>query len=159
MHVADDLAPPVDYSAGWLVVAGVLVAAVLAWNLGVLWWGRPPRSRRSAPPRPAELDAVRREHLDRLDRIEAAVRDGSLDLRAAFQQLSATARSFVHEVSDVPATYLTLTDLRTAEVPVVVAALDVIYPPEFAPEIGAAGVATFEEALHRSREVVTASWT
>jgi hypothetical protein len=159
VHVADDLAAPVDYSAAWVVVAGVLVAAVLLWNLSVLWWGRPPAGRRPTPARPADVDEVRRAHLDRLDLIEARVRDGSLDLRTAFQQLSATARSFVHEVSDVPATYLTLSELRAAEVPVVVAALDLIYPPEFAPEIGAAGVATFEEALHRSREVVTASWT
>lgn len=158
MHAADELADPVSYEPVWWVVAAALLVTVLAWNLGVAWWGRPHRVRTAAP-EVADLDDVRRRHLAELDRVEAEVRAGRMALREGFQALSATARSFVHETSDVPARYLALADLRRADVPLVVAAVEVMYPPEFAPDAGQASEAELAEALRRARQVVTASWT
>lgn len=158
-----ELAGPVDYAAIWTLVALGLVAAVLVWNLGVLWWGRPRRVP-APPPAAAAPDpvSVREEHLAELDRIEAGVRAGRLELRPAYQQLSAATRSYVHETTDVPARHLALADLRAAGLAEVAAAVAVMYPPEFAPgrEADAAGPdERFAEALRRAREVVGTSWT
>lgn len=160
MRAAGELAGPVDYAGLWTWVALGLVAAVVVWNLGVLWWGRP---RRTPAPEPAvarrDPEEVRRDHLVRLDRIETEVRAGRLDLRSAYQEMSATARSYVHETTEVPARHLALADLRSHELPLVVAAVEVMYPPEFAPGGEDSAAARFDEALGRAREVVTATWT
>ncbi|WP_121252327.1 hypothetical protein [Nocardioides ferulae] len=154
-----DIAAPVDYAGIWTVAAWALIALVVLWYAVVLWWGRPLRVRATPARSEPDLATVRAEHLARLEAVAAAAHDGSLDLRAAFRGLSEVARSFVEQTSRVPATTLTLADLRALDLPVVVAALEVIYPPEFAPDDPAAAAAAFDEALALAREVVSASWT
>lgn len=153
MLVADELAGPADYADGWWVLAVVLVVLVVVWNGGLLWWGRPRRLTVEAPPVPVDVEAVRAEHLARLARLDAAVRSGALAPRAAHQQLSVTVRSFVHATTDVPASHLTLSELRDRDVPSVVSAVEVMYPPEFAPGDDR-GRASWEHALELARRAV-----
>ncbi|MEV7428677.1 hypothetical protein AB0N29_03595 [Nocardioides sp. NPDC092400] len=153
MLAAGELAGPADYADGWLALAVLLLVAVVAWNAGVAWWGRPTRLPVVPPAQRVDVEAVRAAHLARLDRVEAAVRAGDLDLRSAHHELSATARSFVHETTDVPARHLTLAELRERDVPAVAAAVEVMYPPEFAPG-DAHAEAAWGRALRLAREVV-----
>lgn len=157
MLAADDLAGPADHADGWLVLVVVLLVAVVAWNGGLLWWGRP--IRRSAPvvEPPVDVAAVRREHLHRLAVLEARVRSGDVDLRTAHLQLSALTRSFVHETTDIPARHLTLAELREHDLPAVAAAVAVMYPPEFGRDPQhdpARAVSEWERALTLAREAV-----
>ena len=158
--LADGLAGPVDYAAGWAVAAWGLIAAVVIWHAGLLWWGRP-RRRRPVPAAASEQDvaALRAEHLARFDAVAAAVAEGSLEPRAGYRARREIARSFGEQPPPVPATTLTLAALRALALPLVVAALEVIYPPEFAPADHRGGEAAFDEALALVREVVATPWT
>lgn len=145
-----ELTGPIGYSGWWPVLAIAAVLLVVAYYSGVAWWARR---------RPAVGDGdVRREHLDRLDRIEADLGSGRISARAAHQRLSATVRSYVGEVSELPAPTLTLADLRRSGPPQLAEAIELMYPPEFAPGEQGRADERFGEALRRSRELVS-SWT
>jgi hypothetical protein len=153
MLAAGEFAGPVGYSPVWVVLAGALVLLVLAYYIGVARWasaGFVPDEAASA------LEEARADHLRRIDTIESAVRSGRLPLRAAFQELSLTVRSFVDDVTEVPARYMALEDLRSSADPRVADAIARMYPPEFGPD----DVAPKEllSSLGQARELVT-TWT
>lgn len=145
---------PVGYSSLWLVVAVVLVGLVALYYLRVWAWSR--GSDAPAEPSASPVEAARKAHLKELERLEAAVRSGRTPVRVGFQQLSATVRSFVTDVTDVPAHAMTLTELRESADPRVAEAVAAMYPPEFAP--GSAEPDDFARSLREARELV-ASWT
>jgi len=153
MLAAGEFTGPVGYSPIWLVLTVVLVALVVAYYVAVVRWaaaGFVPDEEASA------LEEARADHLRRIAAIESAVRSGRLPLRTAFQDLSLTVRSFVDEVTDVPARYLALEDLRNSADPKVADAIARMYPPEFGPD----DVAPKEllDSLGQARELVT-RWT
>jgi hypothetical protein len=153
MPAAGEFTGPVGYSAIWVVLAVGLVVLVVAYYVAVARWGAAgfvPDTEASA------LEEARADHLRRIAAIESSVRSGRLPLRAAFQDLSLAVRSFVHEVTDVPARYLALEDLRGSADPKVADAIARMYPPEFGPD----DVAPKEllASLEQARELVT-TWT
>lgn len=152
-----ELAGPVDYAAGWWVLAIGLLVAVVAWNLGVLAWGRPRRV--PAPNAPAvDVAALRRAYLSEIDRIEAAHASGELDLRAAHRRLSAASRAFVAEVTGAGTRAMTLAQLRERDLGPLVDVVEIAYPPAFGP----GSVRPPEElprALTTARAAVNASWS
>lgn len=164
MRAEEVIHGPVAYSAGWLLVAGVLVVAVIAWNVGVWWWGRPgpdagPTDREAAAsPGPVDVAALRRAHLGMLDQIQDDVRAGRCDLRTAHQRLSIVGRAFLHAVSDVPASVLPLSELPREKVPALVEAVSLMYPSEFGRAPASASRADFDEAMRLVRQLVT-TWT
>lgn len=149
-----ELAGPVDYAPTWLVVAAGLVALVVAYYVAVWLWGRGDDTPHADPRE--RVDDARTTHLKELERLEMAVRNGRVPVRSGFQQLSVTVRSFVAEASGVPATSMTLADLRASEHPRVADAIAVMYPPAFAPDTATAD--DFTASLRDARELVT-SWT
>jgi hypothetical protein len=153
MLAAGEFSGPVGYSPIWVVLAVALVGLVLAYFVGVARWaaaGFVPDTEKSA------LEESRADHLRQIAAIESAVRSGRLPLRAAFQDLSLTVRSFVDDVTDVPARFMALEDLRDSADPKVADAIARMYPPEFGPD----DVAPKEllASLEQARELVT-TWT
>jgi len=152
---------PVAYDDRWLWLAVAAVALVAGYYLVVL---RLTRERGDAaddaPPAVAGSSDARRAHLERIDRVAAAVAAGATSAREGHQRLSGIVRSYVGEVSDLPAPTMTLADLRARadRRPELVEAIELMYPPEFAPEGEGRARELFDEALRRSRELVT-SWT
>ncbi|MDO7869216.1 hypothetical protein [Nocardioides jiangxiensis] len=157
MRAADDFVGPVAYGGPWTWLPYLLVLAVVGYYAWVLLAGR-------AAPEPDEefvsrrnpADAVRGRRLQELDRIDQAVRAGRMPLRTGFQQMSAQVRTFVGEVSDVPARSMTLEELRSSPHPRVAEAIALMYPPEFAP--GEASLDDFARSLQQARELVR-TWT
>lgn len=153
MLAAGEFSGPVGYSPIWVVLAVVLVVLVLAYYVWVARWaaaGFVPDEEGSA------LEAARAEHLKQIDAIEAAVRAGRLPLRTGFQELSLTVRSFVNDVTEVPARFMALEDLRASADPKVADAIALMYPPEFGPDDTAPK--ELLASLGQARELVT-SWT
>ncbi|MEX0426589.1 hypothetical protein AB3X52_03080 [Nocardioides sp. DS6] len=141
----------------WLALAGLLVVAV--YYVAVTWWGR----RRTPPPAvawtpPAPRPDPRPVHLAELDRIEKAVYEGALSAREGHQRVSHTVRSYVGEVTPVPADRMTLADLRAAGVVPLAQAVELMYPPAFAPSEEGHAADRFPEAVRRARELV-GTWT
>ena len=153
MLAAGEFTGPVGYSPVWVVLAVVLAVLVMAYYVAVAHWARlgfEPDVEASA------LEEARAEHLKQIDSIEASLRAGRLSLRTAFQELSLTVRSFVDDVTEVPARFMALEDLRHSADPRVADAIARMYPPEFEPE--ETPPKEFLASLVQARELVT-TWT
>lgn len=157
MRAVDEFVGPAAYGGPWTWLPYVLVLGVAAYYAWVLLGGR----RTSEPEEEFvssrnPVDAVRGRRLQEIDRIDQAVRAGQMPLRVGFQKLSAQVRTFVGEVTDVPARAMTLEELRASPHQRVAEAIAVMYPPEFAP--GEASVEDFVRSVQQARELVR-SWT
>jgi len=154
MRAPDELVDPVSYSSLWLWLAVVGLVVVVAYYLLVAWAGR---RRPEVPRQGGDVATVRQRHLGELERIEREVASGSLPAREGHQQLSTTLRSYVAEVTPVNAPVLALDDLRrrAGELgPQLVDALEVMYPPEFAPDDVGGAERAFDDAARRARTLV-----
>ncbi|GHJ58703.1 hypothetical protein NOK12_12210 [Nocardioides sp. OK12] len=151
MRAGGELRPPAAYDDQWLWWAVAALAAVAVYYVLVLWATRTrlERSQPTAGHRPDDVSS-------RLDRIAAAVGNGSITPREGHQQISEAVRAHVAAVSDLPARSMTLADLQQAAPGPLADLVELVYPPAFAP-----GKATarerFDIALQRAREVV-ATW-
>ena len=155
----DEFAGPVGYSSLWLWLAVAGFAVVASYYLVAWFLTRPPRAAGTRWARPADVPDARREHLRRIDAIEAEVRAGRLELRLGHQQLSEVVRSYVQAVSHLPARTMALADFRSQAPAPLTSAIELMYPPEFAPDGGDhQGHERFERAVLASRRLVT-SWS
>lgn len=154
----DEFAGPVDYSGTWLTIALLGLALVAAYYVTV-WALTRPRSEAAAPP---PVTSTRGRSLSRIDSLADEVHNGRLEPRLAHQELSGLVRTYVEEVSDLPARTMTLADLRARAPRQLADAIAVMYPPEFAPDdpddaSREAARAAFDRAVDDARTVV-ASW-
>lgn len=150
-----DFHGPVDYSHRWAWFALLALALVAAYYVASVWLTRP----RPAPPPPPPPPApdLRTQHLARIDAIDRAVRSGELPLREGHQRLSEVVREYVERVTSLPATTMSLADLRLRAPRPLVVIIEAVYPPEFAPDQDTAGEAAerFGVALHHARGLVS----
>lgn len=157
---------PISHSSLWPWLAVLGLAVVALYYLAVTWWARPRRTPTPAAPLPAPAAPPvdpRPAHLAELDRIAREVDEGRLPARVGHQQVSRTVRSYVGAVSPIPADRMTLADLRTAahgraSATLLADAVELMYPPSFAPSEEGRAAERFPEALARARHVVT-TWT
>ena len=154
-----ELAGTVDYAAGWLVLAVVLLVAAAGWNAGVLFWGRPRRVPRSARPTPCDPAVLRARYLEVIDRVEADHARGIIDLREAHRRLSWASRGFVQELTGQTTLSMTLTDLQERDLSGLVAVVENAYPPAFAPPSVDRPDDELATTIHRARAAVEATWS
>lgn len=153
MPAVDEFVGPVGYGAPWTWLPILLVGAVIAYYAWALT--RPAGTAdddAGYPPKDPVEDARKRRLAD-IDRIDSALRQDRITLRAAYQQLSAALRGFVGDVTDLPARAMTLEELREATDPRVADTIEAMYPPEFAPG-ETAGAEDFARSVQQSRELV-----
>jgi hypothetical protein len=86
------------------------------------------------------------------------VRGGGLSARDGHQQLSATVRSYVGTVTALPAQTMALADFRARAPRPLTDAIELMYPPEFAPDDVGQARERFDEALRQARGLV-ATWS
>ena len=118
MSAPDELYPPTQYGWGWLLlVVAVLAVLILgAWLLIVLTRPKtslalPGRVQEALPSSADMLSMLRTEYTERIDRIEADHRAGTLSDRHTNLALSRLVRTFVNEYSGLEAPVLALDDL------------------------------------------------
>lgn len=150
MLAAAEFTGPTSY-APWLTWLAIgLPLLVVAWYAGVTWWARKP-----ATPRRGRLERQRREHLARLDRVEAEVAAGELSLRSAHQSISEIVRSFAAAVGPVDTRPMALEQLRVHGHAGLVDVVALVYPPEFAPGAQGEPSERLAPALGDARTVIT----
>ena len=152
----DEFTGPVTYADWWLWLAVVLLALVVAYYLVSWWITRPPRVPTIARP-DVDVPSAQAEHLGRIDRVVAQVRAGALAPRDGHQQLSEVVRSYVATVTTLPARTMALADFRERAPQELVDTIEVMYPPEFAPDATLAEDA-FDTAVAQARSLV-GTWT
>ncbi|GAA1532220.1 hypothetical protein [Nocardioides humi] len=148
----EEFSGPVGYADRWLWIALGLAVALAVYYLLAWWLTRPPRPRtvaRAGVP----LPDVRQEHLARIDRIDALVRSGELAPRDGHQQLSEVVRDYVAAVTTLPARTMVLADFRDRAPAALVEVIELVYPPEFAPD-DAVARDLFDTAAERARGLV-----
>ena len=154
----DEFNGPVAYGDRWLWLALLGLCLVAVYYLAVVWFTRDRSDRGSVAWPRTDVATARQQHLDRIARIEAAVRAGEVPARDGHQQLSETVRSYVGAVSPIPAPMMTLADFRRQAPRPLTDAIELMYPPEFAPDDVGRARERFEDAVARSRQLV-ASWS
>jgi hypothetical protein len=149
---------PVAYYDRWLWLALLAFLLVGVYYVAVLVLTRA-RTQQPADTwrRPAPPAHPRQRHLGEIDRIEGAARRGEIGLREAHQQLSDTVRGYVDTVTPLPASTMSLADLKAAAPGELAHAIELMYPPEFAPDDENEAQQRFDAALHHARRVV-ATW-
>ncbi|MCX6402244.1 MAG: hypothetical protein NTX33_20205 [Propionibacteriales bacterium] len=155
-ELPEEFTGPVEYADRWLVLAIVLIALVLVYYVVAWWMTRAPKVptiARAGVDVPSEQAAC----LARIDEVVARVRLGTLSARDGHQQLSDVVRSYVATVTTLPARTMALADFRTRAPQELVDAIELMYPPEFAPD-DALAADTFDVAVDRARNLV-GSWT
>ncbi|WP_221584731.1 hypothetical protein [Microbacterium sp. G2-8] len=116
MSGPEDLYPPVQYGALWLLIALAVLVAIAAGAWIVWALTRPPRidaflSPEPAPPTGTDLDRLRSHYLDRIGQIEAAYQAQAITAQHANAELSALTRAFVNEYTGLETPVLALDDL------------------------------------------------
>ncbi|WP_435770956.1 hypothetical protein [Nocardioides sp. SYSU DS0651] len=147
---------PVGYADRWLWIAVALVAVAVLFYALSWWFTRPPRDR-GVVRREVDVADAQRSHLARIDAVAAEVRSGALGARDGHQRLSEVVRSYVATVTTLPARTMALADFRARAPQELVDAIELMYPPEFAPEDDPART-RFDDAVSRSRGLV-ATWS
>lgn len=156
MPDAAEFTDPVGYPAWWLVVCLLLVALVAGYYYGVHRWAAAAEVPEPEPVRDNSLDAARKAATARLAMLERSVAAGSMAVRRGYLELSAAVRGFVEDAGSAPARSMTLEELRDTDQPRVAAAIEVMYPGEFAPEDP--GPDDFARAVQQARELVV-TWS
>lgn len=156
-ELQDEFHGPVAYGDRWLWLALVGLALVALYYLAAVWLTRE-RAPAAVTWSSADVPSARRLHLDRIDRIEAEVRGGQVSPRVGHQQLSETVRSYVAAVSTLPAPTMTLADFRRQAPRPLVDAIELMYPPEFAPDDVGRARERFDDAVAQARRLVS-SWS
>ncbi|WP_193609675.1 hypothetical protein [Nocardioides lijunqiniae] len=150
MLAAAEFTGPTSYSPWLTWLAILLPVLVVTWYAGVTWW-----SRSASRPRATRAERHRREHLARLDRVEAEVGGGDLSLREAHQEISEIVRSFAAAVGGVDTRAMNLEQLRSRGPAPVADLVALVYPPEFSPGSQGHPADRLGPALSEARAVVT----
>ncbi|PYI67488.1 hypothetical protein CVV68_10380 [Arthrobacter livingstonensis] len=125
---------PERYSAWWPIAGTAVLLLCLGWVAWVLVHTRP--GNHAAVPAfavPRDPETVRARFLALIDSLQSRYDAGALTARAAHLGFSAAVRSFVHEMTGVPAQRMTLAELRERQLPLVADAVAAFYPAEFGP--------------------------
>lgn len=157
-ELPEEFTGPVAYDDRWLWIAAGLVSLVVLYYLASWWFTRRPRVPVVARV-PVDVPDARSAHLARIDELVDQVHAGRLPARAGHQQLSEIVRSWVATVTPLPARTMALADFRDRAPTELVEAIELMYPPEFAPDADGHGdLAAFDDAVVRARRLV-GSWT
>jgi hypothetical protein len=157
-ELQDEFNGPVAYGDRWIWFALVALVLVGVYYLAVVWFTRERATPSGVVWSGADVPTARRQHLDRIDQIETEVRGGRLPAREGHQQLSETVRSYVGTVSALPAPTMTLSDFRRQAPWPLTEAIELMYPPEFAPDEVGEARERFDAAVDKARGLVM-SWS
>lgn len=148
---------PVAYADRWIWLALLGLVLVGLYYLAVVWFTRE-RPVEAGVAWSADVPTARSQHLARIDRIETEVREGRLPARDGHQQLSETVRSWAELVTRLPALTMTLSDFRRQAPWALTETIELMYPPEFAPDEVGEAQERFATAVAKARQLVT-SWS
>lgn len=146
---------PLPPSWGWLVVAGLIVAALIAWCAGVFIWTLPPHRLRRIPViKDVHANLTRRRFGRAIEAITARYRGGELSRQDAATAYNKTLRSFLSVRTGLAVPYLHTADFSAFQLDNVTPIFVKLHDAQFNPE-SRADVATL---AHSAEELISA-WT
>lgn len=146
----DDLLPPVGHSALWPILGGVAVIVAIAVVTWAFWPRRARTVVESAAPVTPDTRTARERFLARVDELERAYRQRTIDDRQLHLDLSAAMRGYAAEIGVIAmAEAMTPAALRAAGASQLADAVLANYPPQFQAE----SASDAKRALATAREV------
>ncbi|WP_426002913.1 hypothetical protein ACPFL9_12065 [Paenarthrobacter sp. NyZ202] len=129
---------PLSYQPLWLWLGLLLAVTVAAWYGWLLWPAKPRRlgGHETVVSPARDVEALRAACLAGIAAVEKDADDGTLPMREAHQRLSFLVREFAAAATGLPATSMTLQELRGNGLGHFAAGIAAIYPGEFAPAAG-----------------------
>lgn len=129
---------PLQYGPLWMWCGVALLVLVAGWYVFVFAGTRPAKGRvpdGAAPARSVltDLPALKAAYLQRIQDVDREAAAGTLDARAAHQQISLLLRGFVRDATGVDATRMTHQDLARHPLPAAADVIEALYPAEFGP--------------------------
>lgn len=124
---------PIWLAAIALITVGVIILVSILSRKGE------PAPRRVAAVRPrvpigTDRMRVKSRYLGLLKDLEYRLREGGIEFRPAYQELSKILRDFVKEIGGLDITRCTLSQIREKNIPVLTRLIETFYEPEFAVE-------------------------
>lgn len=107
---------PTPYATSWLWLGLALLAAVIAWYVGVFVWTLPADRLRAIPwVRVLHSKLLRRRFSRAIRTIDGRYRAGELSAAQASQQMNRTLRSFLHQATGTRVQYMHVEAIRSSE--------------------------------------------
>ena len=150
-----ELQAPMAFQQIWVWLAAVLIIAAIFLQIffrirrkrmGDL----PPRKIKIKKPPAKLLPEIKARYLTELDLLERELSAGLIDVRTAFQRLSAAIRNFVYEVTGIEVPNYTLYEIRQLNMPRLTKLIEEYYAPEFARSTRKKGFSS----INMTREVI-----
>ncbi|BCW36566.1 hypothetical protein StoSoilA2_26220 [Arthrobacter sp. StoSoilA2] len=145
---------PLQYQQLWLWLGLVLLLLVACWYGWILWPDHKatPKTPVGGNRTPHDLETLRATCLSAIDTLEREADAGRLPGRDAHQRLSLLVREFAGAATGLPATSMTLEELRRNGLDQVAVGIALIYPNEFAP----VALQSVRDSARTARQVVQA---
>lgn len=146
---------PESYGAQWLLLGALALLLAAALCGGVFWLFRRRQviNASTIPMAPETLAALRNRYLKAVGQVQHGFHRGELSERAAHQQLSGIVRDYAEKVYGVPATKMTLEELRHRRIRALPEAIEQYYPAEFGVE-GNGLASSVNSAAEAARAVI-----
>lgn len=126
--------PPVPYSALWLALA-VLIVAAAGWAVGLFVWTMPVERLRRVPVlRDITLWQLKRAFSHAIDSSVARHKQGLISSRSAHGEISRALRQFLQLWTGEPASRMVLAEFPESHLAEAAAAVKTLYRGQFAPE-------------------------
>lgn len=89
-------------------------------------------ARKKRIPKPVNIQRSRDKYLKKLEALRSKFETGDIDIREAYQRMSAIIRDYVYAATGRSVISFTLEDVKKAEMPALQALMEEYYHPEFA---------------------------
>lgn len=130
--IVDFLFAPMPYSVWWMMGAVLVVVLVVAWIAAVVVWTLPFEVLRGIPViRTLAFKVLRFKFTRALDRVDRRHRDGELETRAAYHELSRIFRRYLAFRTGVATRGMTFADIGNSPLHPALPAMRLIYPGQF----------------------------
>lgn len=96
------------------------------------------------------IPVIKKKYLDKLDSIEYKYKNNMIELRTAYQMISATIRLFVFEITDITTQNYALSEIKRLNIPHLYELIKEYYEPEFASK----SIGNFDISINKARRVI-----
>lgn len=137
MNTTVQLQDPFSYSKAPIIIISILLASYILYRLILYFLKQKKKKQKEKEEKPAEpvlkdINVIKQEYLQMVLQLEKQYREGEMDNRQAYTEISRIFRDFVYEVTGVEAPKYTLHDIAGLNMPVLYKLIDHCYHPEFA---------------------------
>lgn len=157
-YITVKLQPPMLFNIAWLLL-GIVLLAIAVLFVVILFKVRPsatdPNLRKLPVTQGPGFYALKRQYINKIDKLLSRRMKNRITLRDAYQELSTLARSYVQQVSGINTLKMSLSELRIEEKKQPnIAKLSALVNDYYEPEFAKWSDADFRESCNMTRRMI-----